>query len=53
MKHMKTLDGMTLWDITANEGVLTMLVLGLTFLALSVMYALIAIYYKVKFWLKG
>ena len=50
MKDMKTLDKMTLWDITADEGALTMFVLGVAFLVLSVMYALIALYFKVKYW---
>ena len=50
MKDMETLDSMTLWDITANEGVLTMFVLGVTFLALSAVYAFITLYFKLKFW---
>lgn len=52
MRPREELEDMTVWDITTNEGSLTMLALGLVCLVLSAMYLIIGIYYKVKFMFK-
>jgi len=52
MKPWKELEDMTVWDVTTNEGSLTMLVLGLFCLVLSTTYFILGIYYKVKFMFK-
>jgi len=49
MKEMEELEKMTLWDITANEGALTMVWLSAMFAALAIGYFTIALYFKVKF----
>ena len=49
MKDLKTLDSMTLWNITVNEGALTMIVLGIVFLLLAVGCVVIDIHCKIKF----
>lgn len=51
MKGLEELDDMNLWDITANEGVLTMIVLSVAFAILAVMYSAFGLYYySIKLW---
>lgn len=52
MKDMDELENMTLFDITANEGVLTHLILGVSLTVIGIMYLFIDIYYKLKFKLR-
>lgn len=52
MKDWEELEDMTVWDVTTNEGSLTLLILGLACLVLSAMYLIIGAYFKVKFMLK-
>ncbi len=50
MKSWKELEDRTLWDVTTNEGALTMLVLSMVCAILSIMYTVMAVYFKVKFY---
>ena len=50
MKSIEELEGMTWWDITTNEGALTQFILGLGMLILSVMYLVLGLYFRIKFW---
>ena len=50
MKDINELEDMTWWEITVNEGALTLFVLGISMLLLSVMCVVMGVYYKIKFW---
>ncbi len=50
MKDWDELDKMTLWEITTNEGALTMATLSIVCGILAIMYMVTDIYYKVKYW---
>ncbi|KKK85481.1 hypothetical protein LCGC14_2772890 [marine sediment metagenome] len=52
MKDIEELNNMTWWDITTNEGAFTNFALGSFMLFLSVMYAVLAVYYKIKLAIK-
>ena len=50
MKDIDELENMTWGKITTNEGPLTQLVLGVMMVMLSIMYLVLGLYFRIRFW---
>ena len=49
MKDIDELEEMTLFDITSNEGALTLIILGSSMILLAIGSIFINIFYKIKY----